>query len=164
MTNLNKLIEGTELASKSLEEIVMVSSKDSSKAGIFNNAGQVWNHNFFWNSLKAGGGGTPTGALADKITADFGSFDKFKEEFKAAATTQFGSGWAWLVLDNGTLKVTKTANADTPLAHGQIPLLTLDVWEHAYYLDFQNRRPDYIANFLDNLANWDFAAANLAAV
>jgi superoxide dismutase, Fe-Mn family len=163
VTNLNKLIEGTEMASKSLEEIVKESSKDPAKAGIFNNAGQVWNHNFFWNSLKAGGGGTPTGALADKINADFGSFDKFKEEFKAAATTQFGSGWAWLVLDNGTLKVTKTANADTPLAHGQTPLLTLDVWEHAYYLDFQNRRPDYIANFLDNLANWDFAAANLAA-
>jgi len=163
VTNLNKLIEGTELASKSLEEIVQESSKDPSKAGIFNNAGQVWNHNFFWNSLKAGGGGTPTGDLADKITADFGSFDEFKAEFKTAATTQFGSGWAWLVLDNGTLKVTKTANADTPLAHGQIPLLTLDVWEHAYYLDFQNRRPDYIANFLDNLANWDFAAANLAA-
>lgn len=163
VTNLNKLIEGTEMASKSLEEIVKASAKDPSKAGIFNNAGQVWNHNFFWNSLKPGGGGTPTGALADKINADFGSFDKFKEEFKTAATTQFGSGWAWLVVDNGTLKVTKTANADTPLAHGQTPLLTLDVWEHAYYLDFQNRRPDYITNFLDNLANWEFAAANLAA-
>ncbi|MEG4575435.1 superoxide dismutase [Microcoleus sp. N3A4] len=163
VTNLNKLIEGTELASKSLEEIVKESAKDPSKAGIFNNAGQVWNHNFFWNSLKPGGGGTPTGPLAEKINADFGSFDKFKEEFKTAATTQFGSGWAWLVLDNGTLKVTKTANADTPVAHGQTPLLTLDVWEHAYYLDFQNRRPDYITNFLDNLANWDFAAANLAA-
>jgi Fe-Mn family superoxide dismutase len=151
------------MASKSLEEIVKESSKDPSKAGIFNNAGQVWNHNFFWNSLAPGGGGAPTGALADKINADFGSFDKFKEEFKTAATTQFGSGWAWLVLDNGTLKVTKTANADTPVAHGQTPLLTLDVWEHAYYLDFQNRRPDYITNFLDNLANWEFAAANLAA-
>ncbi|MGB3265602.1 MAG: superoxide dismutase [Microcoleus sp.] len=163
VTNLNKLIEGTEMASKSLEEIVKASAKDPSKSGIFNNAGQVWNHNFFWKSLKPDGGGTPTGALAEKINADFGSFDKFKEEFKTAATTQFGSGWAWLVLDNGTLKVTKTANADTPIAHGQTPLLTLDVWEHAYYLDFQNRRPDYIANFLDNLANWDFAAANLAA-
>ena len=163
VTNLNKLIEGTELASKSLEEIVKESAKDPSKAGIFNNAGQVWNHNFFWNSLAPGGGGAPTGALAEKINADFGSFDKFKEEFKTAATTQFGSGWAWLVLDNGTLKVTKTANADTPLVHGQTPLLTLDVWEHAYYLDFQNRRPDYITNFLDNLANWEFAAANLAA-
>jgi Fe-Mn family superoxide dismutase len=162
VTNLNKLIEGTELANKSLEEIVSISFKDPSKAGIFNNAAQVWNHTFFWSSLKPGGGGVPTGALADKITADFGSFDKFKEAFKTAAATQFGSGWAWLVLDNGTLKVTKTANAENPVVHGQTPLLTLDVWEHAYYLDFQNRRPDFIANFLDNLANWDFAAANLA--
>ena len=162
VTNLNKLIEGTELADKSLEEIVTISFKDPSKAGIFNNAAQVWNHTFFWSSLKPGGGGVPTGALADKIAADFGSFDKFKEAFKTAAATQFGSGWAWLVLDNGTLKVTKTANAENPVVHGQTPLLTLDVWEHAYYLDFQNRRPDFIANFLDNLANWDFAAANFA--
>lgn len=162
VTNLNKLIEGTDLADKSLEEIVQISFKDPSKAGIFNNAAQVWNHTFFWNSLKPGGGGAPTGALADKINADFGSFDQFKEAFKNAAATQFGSGWAWLVLDNGTLKVTKTANAELPVVHGQTPLLTLDVWEHAYYLDFQNRRPDYIQNFLDNLANWDFAAENLA--
>ena len=163
VTNLNKLIEGTELASKSLEEIVKESSRIDPKAGIFNNAGRVWNHNFFWNSLAPGGGGTPTGALADKINADFGSFDKFKEEFKTAATTQFGSGWAWLVLDNGTLKVTKTANADTPVAHGANSVADFGCVEHAYYLDFQNRRPDYITNFLDNLANWDFAAANLAA-
>ena len=162
VTNLNKLIEGTELAGKSLEEIIHASFKDSSKAGIFNNAAQVWNHTFFWSSLKPGGGGAPTGALADKINADFGSFDKFKEEFKNAAATQFGSGWAWLVLDKGTLKVTKTPNAENPLVHGQPPLLTLDVWEHAYYLDFQNRRPDFIGNFLDNLANWDFAGENLA--
>ena len=164
VTNLNKLIEGTELADKSLEEIVTISFKDPSKAGIFNNAAQVWNHTFFWNSLKAGGGGVATGVLAEKIAADFGSFDKFKEAFKTAAATQFGSGWAWLVWDNGTLKVTKTANAENPVVHGQTPLLTLDVWEHAYYLDFQNRRPDFIANFLDNLANWDFAAANFAKV
>jgi len=164
VTNLNKLIEGTELAGKSLEEIVSISFKDPSKAGIFNNAAQVWNHTFFWSSLKPGGGGVPTGALADKIAADFGSFDKFKEAFKTAAATQFGSGWAWLVWDNGTLKVTKTANAENPVVHGQTPLLTLDVWEHAYYLDFQNRRPDFIANFLDNLANWDFAADNFAKV
>ena len=162
VTNLNKLIEGTELAGKSLEEIIHASFKDSSKAGIFNNAAQVWNHTFFWSSLNPSGGGAPTGALADKITADFGSFDKFKEEFKNAAATQFGSGWAWLVLDKGTLKVTKTPNAENPLVHGQTPLLTLDVWEHAYYLDFQNKRPDFIGNFLDNLANWDFAAENLA--
>jgi len=164
VTNLNKLIEGTELAGKSLEEIVSISFKDPSKAGIFNNAAQVWNHTFFWSSLKPGGGGVPTGALAEKIAADFGSFDKFKEAFKTAAATQFGSGWAWLVWDNGTLKVTKTANAENPVVHGQTPLLTLDVWEHAYYLDFQNRRPDFIANFLDNLANWDFAADNFAKV
>jgi Fe-Mn family superoxide dismutase len=162
VTNLNNLIKDTPLADKSLEDIVKATYNDPSKVGVFNNAAQVWNHTFFWNSLKADGGGSPTGALAEKINADFGSFEKFKEDFKAAATTQFGSGWAWLVLDNGTLKVTKTANAETPIALGQTPLLTLDVWEHAYYLDFQNARPGYIANFLDKLANWDFAAANFA--
>ncbi|HEY9848286.1 MAG TPA: superoxide dismutase [Leptolyngbyaceae cyanobacterium] len=162
VTNLNKLIENTELADKSLEEIIHASFKDSSKGGIFNNAAQVWNHTFFWSSMKPGGGGTPSGAVADKINNDFGSFDKFKEEFKNAAATQFGSGWAWLVLDKGTLKVTKTANAENPLVHGQKPLLTLDVWEHAYYLDYQNRRPDFISTYLDSLVNWDFAAENMA--
>ncbi len=163
VTNLNNLVKDTELADKSLEEVITTSFKDPAKAGIFNNAAQVWNHTFFWHSLKPGGGGTPTGALLDKIVADFGSVDKFKEAFKTAATTQFGSGWAWLVSDNGTLKVTKTANAENPMVHGQTALLTLDVWEHAYYLDFQNRRPDYIQNFLDHLVNWDFVAKNLAA-
>ena len=161
VTNLNKLIEGTELADKPLEEIVVTSFKEG-KTPIFNNAGQVWNHNFFWQSMKPGGGGTPSGALADKINADFGSFDKFKEEFKNAAATQFGSGWAWLVVDNGTLKVTKTPNAENPVVHGQTPLLTLDVWEHAYYLDYQNKRPDFISTFLDHLVNWDFAAENFS--
>jgi len=161
VTNLNKLIEGTELADKPLEEIVVSSFKEG-KTPIFNNAGQVWNHNFFWQSMKPGGGGTPSGALADKINADFGSFDKFKEEFKNAAATQFGSGWAWLVVDNGTLKVTKTPNAENPVVHGQTPLLTLDVWEHAYYLDYQNKRPDFITTFLDHLVNWDFAAENFS--
>ncbi len=161
VNNLNNLIKDTELAHHSLEDIIKATFKDAAKVGIFNNAAQVWNHDFFWKSLKPGGGGTPSGKLADKIHADFGSFDKFKEEFKTAAATQFGSGWAWLVLDHGTLKVTKTPNAENPLVHGQTPLLTLDVWEHAYYLDFQNRRPDFIANFLDHLANWDFATANL---
>ncbi|MFB2894014.1 superoxide dismutase [Aerosakkonemataceae cyanobacterium BLCC-F50] len=161
VTNLNKLIEGTELANKPLEEIVVTSFKEG-KTPIFNNAGQVWNHNFFWQSMKPGGGGTPTGDLANKINADFGSFDKFKEEFKNAAATQFGSGWAWLVVDNGTLKVTKTPNAENPVVHGQTPLLTLDVWEHAYYLDYQNKRPDFIATYLDNLVNWDFAAENFS--
>jgi superoxide dismutase, Fe-Mn family len=163
VTNLNNLIKDTELADKSLEEIIKATFKDSAKAGVFNNAAQVWNHTFFWHSMKPGGGGAPSGELADKINANFGSFDKFKEEFKTAAATQFGSGWAWLISDNGTLKVTKTPNAENPLANGQTALLTLDVWEHAYYLDYQNKRPDFIATYLDHLVNWDFAAQNLAA-
>jgi superoxide dismutase, Fe-Mn family len=162
VTNLNNLVKDTDMENLSLEEVIRKSYGDPSKAGIFNNAAQVWNHTFFWNSLKSNGGGTPTGELAAKIDAAFGSFDKFKEEFTAAATTQFGSGWAWLVAEGGTLRVTKTPNAENPLVHGQNPLLTLDVWEHAYYLDFQNQRPAFIKNFLDNLANWDFAAANLS--
>ncbi|MEH2394869.1 MAG: superoxide dismutase [Nostoc sp.] len=160
--NLNKLTEGTELADKSLEEVIKTSFKDSSKAGIFNNAAQVWNHTFFWNSLKPAGGGTPTGEVAAKIDKDFGSFDKFKEEFSNAATTQFGSGWSWLIDDGGTLKVIKTPNAENPLAHGQKALLTLDVWEHAYYIDYKNARPAFIKNFLEQLVNWDFVAENLA--
>lgn len=163
VTNLNNLVKDTDLAGKSLEDIVVAVAGDAAKAGVFNNAAQVWNHTFYWHSMSPNGGGKPTGAIAAKIDADFGSYDKFVEEFKAAATTQFGSGWAWLVLDGGKLKVTKTANADSPIAHGQKPLLTIDVWEHAYYLDFQNRRPDYIATFLDSLVNWDFANKNLAA-
>ncbi|MEI6830973.1 MAG: superoxide dismutase [Synechococcaceae cyanobacterium ELA445] len=163
VANLNKLIEGTDLESKSLDEVILAVAGDASKAGVFNNAAQVWNHTFYWQGIKPGGGGAPTGALADKITADLGSYEKLVEELKAAGATQFGSGWAWLVLENGTLKVTKTGNADLPLAHGQKALLTIDVWEHAYYLDYQNRRPDYISTFLDKLVNWDFAAANLAA-
>jgi superoxide dismutase, Fe-Mn family len=161
--NLNKLVDGTELANKSLEEVIQIAFKDSAKAGIFNNAAQVWNHSFFWNCLKPAGGGAPTGALAAKIEKDFGSFEKFKEEFSAAAATQFGSGWAWLVDDGGTLKVMKTPNAENPLAHGKKALLTIDVWEHAYYIDFKNARPGFIKNFLDNLVNWDFVAANFAA-
>ncbi|RVU39246.1 superoxide dismutase [Hwanghaeella grinnelliae] len=162
VTNLNNLVKDTDLAGKSLEEIVKAVAGDASKAGIFNNAAQVWNHTFYWHSMTPNGGGAPTGAIAAKIDEDLGGYDKFVEEFKAAATTQFGSGWAWLVLDGGKLKVTKTANADSPIAHGQTPLLTIDVWEHAYYLDYQNRRPDYIATFLDSLVNWDFANQNLA--
>ena len=158
VTNLNKLIEGTDFAGKSLEEIIT-----SSDGGVFNNAAQVWNHTFYWHSMSPNGGGAPSGALADKITQDFGSFDEFKTQFANAAATQFGSGWAWLVLDNGTLKITKTGNAETPVTEGQIPLLTIDVWEHAYYLDFQNKRPDYIQTFLNELANWEFAASNFAS-
>jgi superoxide dismutase, Fe-Mn family len=163
VTNLNNLTKDSPMATMSLEEIIKSTFGDASKAGIFNNAAQVWNHTFFWNSMKPSGGGAPTGDLAAKINASFGSLDKFKEEFKAAATTQFGSGWAWLIKDGDGLKITKTGNAENPIAHGQTPLLTLDVWEHAYYIDFQNRRPDFITAYLENLVNWDFAAANLAA-
>lgn len=156
VTNLNKLIAGSEFEGKTLEEIVK-----SSNGGVFNNAAQVWNHTFYWNSMKPNGGGKPTGDLLAKIEADFGSFDNFATEFKTAGATQFGSGWAWLVLENGTLKVTKTANAETPLTTSATPLLTMDVWEHAYYLDFQNARPSYMESFLSNLVNWDFVAENL---
>ena len=163
VTNLNKLVEGGDLDGKSLEEVILAVVGDATKVGVFNNAAQVWNHSFYWQCIKPGGGGAPTGALADKIAADFGSFEAFTEQFKTAGATQFGSGWAWLVLDGGTLKITKTANADLPLAHGQKALLTMDVWEHAYYLDYQNRRPDYMTTYLDKLVNWEFVAANLAA-
>ncbi|MFN5857636.1 MAG: superoxide dismutase [Pseudanabaenaceae cyanobacterium] len=160
--NLNKLVEGTDLADKTLAEVIVISHKEG-KAGIFNNAAQVWNHTFYWNGIKPGGGGAPSGALAEAINASFGSLDNFKTEFKNAGATQFGSGWAWLVKDGDTLKITKTPNAENPLIHGQVPLLTMDVWEHAYYLDFQNSRPNFMANFVDNLINWDFVAANFAA-
>jgi Fe-Mn family superoxide dismutase len=156
VVNLNKLLEGKPEAEKSLEDIIM-----SSEAGVFNNAAQIWNHTFYWHSMKPNGGGQPTGDLLAAITRDFGSFDKFKEEFTAAATTQFGSGWAWLVSEGGKLKVTKTSNADLPMKHGQKALLTLDVWEHAYYIDFRNLRPKYIETFFSSLVNWDFAAENL---
>ncbi|CAK6688776.1 MAG: superoxide dismutase [Cyanobium sp. MAG_04] len=163
VTNLNNLVAGTDLEAKSLEDTITAVAGDAGKAGVFNNAAQVWNHSFYWQCMKPGGGGQPSGALADKINADFGSYEAFVEQFKTAGATQFGSGWAWLVLDGGTLKVTKTANADLPLAHGQKALLTMDVWEHAYYLDYQNRRPDYMTTYLEKLVNWDFVAANLAA-
>ena len=159
--NLNKLIAGTDLEGKTLDEIIKIAAKDQSKAGIFNNAAQVWNHSFYWQCLKPQGGGAPAGAVAAKINTTFGSYDKFVEELKNAGVTQFGSGWAWLVLDGSDLKITKTPNADTPLVHGQKALLTIDVWEHAYYLDYQNRRPDYLAAVIQNLINWDFVNANL---
>jgi Fe-Mn family superoxide dismutase len=157
VVNVNKLIEGTDLANETLEHIINKTVGDSSKSGIFNNAAQVWNHTFYWHSMKPNGGGPPNGAIADKIKADFGSYEKFAEEFKNAGTTQFGSGWAWLIVKNGKLEVMKTSNADTPIAHGLKPVLTVDVWEHAYYLDYQNRRPDYLDAFIKNLVNWDFA-------
>jgi superoxide dismutase, Fe-Mn family len=163
VTNLNNLVKDTPLAANSLEEIILATASDPSKAAIFNNAAQVWNHTFFWHSMKPNGGGAPVGTLLAKINADFGSVEKFQEEFKAAGIAQFGSGWAWLVLEDGKLKVTRTANGDLPMAHGQIALLTADVWEHAYYLDYQNRRPDYLTTFLEKLVNWEFAAQNFAA-
>ena len=154
--NLNKLIEGKPEASKSLEEIIK-----SSEGPMFNNSAQIWNHTFFWSCMKPGGGGLPTGDLAQAINRDFGSYEKFAEAFTTAATTQFGSGWAWLVQEGGKLSVTKTANADLPMKHGQKALLTLDVWEHAYYIDHRNARPKFIETFLKNLANWEFATENL---
>ena len=163
VTNGNKLIEGTEFASMDLVAIIKATAGKANKAGIFNNAAQVWNHTFYWNSMKPGGGGAPNGAIAAKIDADFGSYAKFCELFAQAGATQFGSGWAWLVLNGGKLEVAKTPNAETPLTTGAVPLLTMDVWEHAYYLDFQNRRPDYMKTFLDHLVNWDFANQNLAS-
>jgi len=162
VTNYNKAVEGTELDSLSIEDAIKATAGDAAKAGIFNNAAQSWNHSFYWNCIKPNGGGQPTGALLNKIVADFGSFDEFVTQFKTAGATQFGSGWAWLVLDNGTLKVTKTGNAENPMTAGQTPLLTMDVWEHAYYLDYQNRRPDYIGDFVTKLINWDFVAENFA--
>lgn len=164
VTNLNKMIEGGPLANASLEEVIMDSAGDASKAGVFNNSAQVWNHTFYWHSMKPSGGGAPTGKIAELIDRDFGSYDAFKEAFAAAGATQFGSGWAWLVLGkDGKLAVTKTPNAETPLTEdGVTPLLTMDVWEHAYYLDFQNARPKYIETFLAELVNWDFANQNLA--
>ncbi len=162
VVNLNNLIKDTELAGKSLEEIIRATAGDAGRAGIFNNAAQVWNHTFYWNSMKPGGGGAPSGELAAKIDAAFGSFDKFSEEFTTAAMTQFGSGWAWLCADaDGKLSVVKTANAENPMTQGLVPLITCDVWEHAYYLDYQNLRPKYVETFLKSLVNWDFAAANL---
>jgi Fe-Mn family superoxide dismutase len=160
--NLNKLAAGTPLEGKTLEQIVMASAGDSSRVGMFNNAAQVWNHTFFWNCMKPSGGGRPKGELAQRIDQAFGSYEKFAEQFKAAAVGRFGSGWGWLVVDGGTLKIVSTANADTPMASKQAALLTVDVWEHAYYLDYQNRRPDFVQAFLDHLVNWDFVAGNLA--
>jgi len=159
--NLNKLIVGTEFEGKSLIDIIKAS--DGTNPGVFNNSAQIWNHSFFWHSMTPNGGGAPIGAIADKIVADFGSFDAFADAFKTAGATQFGSGWAWLVLGtDGKLKVVKTANAETPLTKGETPILTIDVWEHAYYLDYQNMRPKFIEAFLDKLVNWEFANANLA--
>jgi Fe-Mn family superoxide dismutase len=160
--NINKMIVGTEFAEMPLEEIVKASAGKADKAGIFNNAAQTWNHTFYWNSLRAHGGGEPPAVLKGKIDAAFGSVDALKKEFSAAAVSQFGSGWAWLVAEGDKLKIVKTGNAETPLTHaGSKPLLTIDVWEHAYYLDYQNKRADYANAVLDKLINWEFAVKNL---
>lgn len=159
----NDAVKGTELDSKPIEEVIKMIAGDPNKKGLFNNAAQAWNHTFYWNCMKPNGGGLPSGELAKKIDADFGSFEKFADAFKDAGSTQFGSGYAWLVLDGNTLKVMKTANAENPMTEGKTPLLTMDVWEHAYYLDYQNKRPDYITAFLQNAVNWDFVAQTMSA-
>jgi len=159
VNNLNGLIEGTDHADASLEEIIAAAGP----GGLYNNAAQVWNHTFYWESMSPNGGGTPSGDLADAIDRSFGSYQAFRDQFTADAVGNFGSGWTWLVKDGDDVAIVKTDDADTPIKHGQVPLLTIDVWEHAYYLDYQNARPAYVAAFLDHLVNWDFAAANYAA-
>jgi Fe-Mn family superoxide dismutase len=159
--NLTKLVSGTPLADGSLEKIIASVAGKPDQAALFNNAAQTLNHNFYWQSLKPAGGGIPPDSLRKKIEASFGSLDACKKQLFDAAVTQFASGWAWLVSDGGTLKVVKTGNADNPLTAGRVPLLTIDVWEHAYYLDYQNRRADYVTALIDKLLNWEFAAKNL---
>lgn len=152
--NLNKLIKDTEFENMPLEKIIQSTYNRPEFTGIFNNAAQAWNHTFFWNSMTPNGGGKPEGEMLKKIEKDFGSYENFRTKFKTAATTQFGSGWAWLVEKDGKLAVMKTSNADTPIAQGLKPIVTVDVWEHAYYLDYQNRRPDFVDSFLDHLVKW----------
>ena len=161
LTNLNKMVEGTAMAEMSLEQVVRSTAGAADKAGLFNNAAQVWNHTFYWNGLRPNGGGAPGKELASRIEKDFGSLEALRKELFTAASTQFGSGWAWLVEEGGKMKVVKTGNAETPLTRGMKPLFTIDVWEHAYYLDYQNRRADYINALLDKLINWEFVSKNL---
>ena len=161
ITNLNNLIQNSGLENNSLEEIVKKTFSEKSKAGIFNNAGQHWNHILFWNCMKPKGGGALPTKLEKRINSDFGSVDKFKEQFIQAGITQFGSGWAWLVIDNGKLAITKTANASNPLVSNMKPILGCDVWEHSYYVDYRNRRPDYLKSFIENLVNWEFVESQL---
>jgi len=161
VTNLNNLLKDHELQSSSLEDIVVKASKDASMAGIFNNAGQHWNHILFWQCMKPNGGGSIPSELEGRLNSDFGSVEQFKEAFIQAGTTQFGSGWAWLAIDNGKLVVTKSPNASNPLVDGMKPILGCDVWEHSYYIDYRNKRPDYLKAFLDSLVNWEFVASQL---
>ena len=158
VTNLNKLVEGTDKENSSLEDVIKTSD-----GGVFNNAAQVWNHSFYWNSMTPNGGGEPTGDVAEAINSAFGSYDEFKAKFAEAGTTQFGSGWAWLVQNDKGLEIVKTPNADNLLKNGDKALLTMDVWEHAYYIDFRNARPNYISTFIDSLINWEFVAKNMAS-
>ena len=162
VSKLNDAVKGSPLAERTLEQIMKETAGDTAKTGIFNNAAQAWNHTFFWKSMKPGGGGEPTGELKDKIAQSFGSVEKLKEEFANKAATLFGSGWTWLIEKDGKLEIVQTIGAANPMTEGKKPLLTLDVWEHAYYLDYQNRRPDFIKVFFDHLVNWDFAAQNLS--
>jgi superoxide dismutase, Fe-Mn family len=160
--NLNKFVAGTPWANgKTLEQVIVESMTIPDKIAVFNNAAQVWNHDFFWKSMKPGGGGKPAGRLSECLVKSFGGLPEFKAAFLAAALAQFGSGWVWLVQEGDNVKIVKTSNADTPVAHEQRALMTCDVWEHAYYLDYQNRRKDFVEAFLDHLVNWDFAASQM---
>ncbi len=161
ITNLNNFIKDTEMAGMSLEEIVNNSSKDKSKAGIFNNASQHWNHELFWKCMKPNGGGSMPKKLEDRIKSDLGSVEEFKKQFIQAGITQFGSGWCWLSISNGKLVVSKTPNAENPLIHNMKPILGCDVWEHSYYVDYRNRRPEYLENFFEKLVNWEFVESQL---
>ena len=161
ITNLNNFIKDTDMTKMSLDEIILKSSKDKSMAGIFNNASQHWNHNLFWKCMKPNGGGKIPPKLERKIISDFGSVDQFKKDFKQAGITQFGSGWCWLSINNGKLVVSKTANATNPLIENMKPILGCDVWEHSYYIDYRNRRPEYLDKFVENLINWEFVESLL---
>lgn len=162
VTNLNNLLQNNQsLAGKSLEEIIKISSNDSALAGVFNNAAQVWNHTFFWYSIKPNGGGKPSGKMLEQLNKDFGSFENFTTEFKQAAVSQFGSGWAWLVWHEDKLQIVKTANAETPITKNIKPLLACDVWEHAYYIDYRNKRPDYVSIYIEHMINWEIAEKRL---
>lgn len=163
LNNLNNLVADTIWQDCELEQIIMQTAAQEQHVGLFNNAAQVWNHTFFWSCMKPHGGGNPGAALTARLNESFGTLDSFKDQFKQAALGQFGSGWAWLVDNNGVLEIMKTTNADLPMAYGKKALLTCDVWEHAYYLDYQNKRADFVQVFLDKLVNWEFAEANLLA-
>ena len=161
ITNLNNFIKDTEMEKMSLEDVIMNSSKDNSKAGIFNNASQHWNHELFWKCMKPNGGGSMPKKLEDRIKSDLGSVEEFKKQFIQAGITQFGSGWCWLSISNGKLVVSKTPNAENPLIHNMKPILGCDVWEHSYYVDYRNRRPEYLENFFEKLVNWEFVESQL---